>query len=75
MFKIIVALNQLACAVIFFPIAMKRETICGLIGRYTVNGNKLAEWIAPIIEKWFHKSETCQQVYEKEEKAREILYG
>ena len=75
MFKIIVACNQLCCSVLFFSVARPRETFCGLIGRYASDGNKFAAFIGPHIEKWFHKSETCKEIYEKEEKARDILYG
>lgn len=78
-FRVFVALNQLTCSIVFFPVCRTRETICGLVGRYadtdrTWRGG-VARRIAPHLEERFHKAETCVDVYRKEEKAREILYG
>lgn len=79
MFKVIVALNQLACAIVLYPIALNRETFCGLVGRYaeldyTWRG-ATARRVAPYLERWFHKAETCKEIYLKEQRARDILYG
>lgn len=71
-------ISQILCVVFFFPVARPRETVCGLVGRYIIEDctwrGALAESIAPKLEKCFHKSSKCVEIYFQEERCRKIFY-
>lgn len=72
------ASNQLLAAVLFFPWIKPRETVCGLMGRWAAGtGRKarFAQQVGPALERAFHKHETCDEIYRKEEAARGVLYS
>lgn len=78
-FAIACAVNQFLCSILFAPVALPRETICGLIGRYSLltqdtRARRLARWVAPHFESWCHKDETCIEVHQMEDECRKVLY-
>lgn len=78
-FVLYIALNMLACAVLFAPWALPRETISGLLGRWIctergvkrVAGNLLGIIVNLI---YFWEPDHCVEVWHCERKAREVLY-
>lgn len=77
LFAIVVAANQLVASLLFAPWIRPRETVCGLMGRwqsYPGFKGRLSRRMGPILEVVFHKHETCREIYDKEERARGILY-
>lgn len=77
LFALVVALNQLVAAILFFPWIKPRETVCGLMGRWSecqgVRG-AIGKRVCPVLEFVFHKEESCIEIYRQEEQSREILY-
>lgn len=77
-FNVYVALNMLLCSILFFPWALPRETICGLMGRWlneTGRKRDLAKALVPFLDRYFHSSdEPCSRIAEQEARIREILY-
>jgi len=68
-------------AVFFFPWFLPRETISGLMGRWSVTERGLRARVAlrtvPLIDAIFHRPfgmEDCVRIYELEEAARRALY-
>lgn len=79
LFNVYVSLNMLTCAVVFAPWARPRETVSGLLGRWTQQetgwkaraGRVLGAVVNGI---YFWEPNHCVEVAIVEEKAREILY-
>lgn len=79
LFALYIAANMALCAVLFFPWALPRETISGLLGRWqcTDTGWKpiVALVLVPIVNRiYFWEPDHCRQTYMIEKRAREILY-
>lgn len=72
---------MVTCATLFFPCFLPRETVSGITGRWLMTevGRKrrFAKRLAPWLDRLFHRPggmETCVEVYQLEEAAREALY-
>jgi hypothetical protein len=82
LFVVYVAINMLACSVVFCFWAVPRETISGFMGRkvsLTAKGTwqhglaRIGEWIVNRI--YFWEPNHCVEVYKQEKQARAALYG
>lgn len=79
-FALYVAVNMLACALLFFPWAKKRETISGLLGRWQVEEEGVRQavgygfgWFVDRLYYW--DADHCRAIYRQERAARQALYG
>lgn len=70
---------MLACALLFLPWALPRETISGLLGRWRVTGSGLRWWfgyaaggVVDALFRW--EPDHCVQVYLQERDARKVMY-
>lgn len=78
-FVLYVALNMLTCAVVFFPWALPRETISGLIGRWLRMEpgwkRSFAHYACVAVDKlYFWEPNHCAEVHCVEKRAHEVLY-
>jgi hypothetical protein len=74
LFVLYVAANMLACAVVFWPWALPRETVSGLLGRYA-ESNAVARYAAAVVDLlyWWHPDH-CRDIARIEAEARRTLY-
>lgn len=79
LFVVYVATNMAACALVFAPWALPRETVSGLLGRWKCGhrGPKkffadAASWVVDRI--YFWEPSHCVAVYRCEAEARKVLY-
>jgi hypothetical protein len=77
-FPLYVALNMLVCAIVFFPWALSRESVSGLLGRWLVDGScwqvNIAYILSAPIDRW-HEKDHCRNTYAYEKAMRVALYG
>jgi hypothetical protein len=78
-FVIYVAANMAACAILFAPWAQPRETISGLLGRWSLMESGWKRAFALVLSRvvdsiYFWEEEHCASVFHVEREAREILY-
>ncbi len=71
--------NMTICALIFMPWAKPRETISGLLGRWSMTEGGLKWWFgwaASAVVDWiyFWEPDHCASVYVVENAARAVLY-
>lgn len=66
-----VAMSILLCAVVLFPWARNRETICGFVGRHA--SAWWFPWVSWICDALHRESGYCIQQAQEEEDAREIF--
>lgn len=78
-FSLYVATNMMVCAVLFFPWALPRETVSGLLGRWKTTHagwrrsfGRIAALLADGI--YFWEPNHCVAVYLCEDDARKVLY-
>lgn len=79
LFVVYIACNQLVCALVFLPWARRRETVCGLMGRWREEGNRwqacLGSLLCPYLDWVFHRNwDQCRDIWRMEEEARDVLY-
>lgn len=79
LFVVYLACNQLLCALLFLPWAKRRETVCGLLGRWRETGQPwqraIAEPLCPWLDRLFHRNwDQCRDIWRMEEEARRALY-
>lgn len=74
LFVLYVAANMLLCALLFSPWALPRETVSGLLGRYS-GTNALARIGAACVNLlyWWHPDH-CRDIARIEAEARKVLY-
>jgi hypothetical protein len=79
LFVAYVAVNMTVCAVVFFPFALPRETVSGLLGRWKCGRSgpkesfaRVASWIVDRI--YFWEPNHCVEVFLCEAQARSVLY-
>lgn len=78
-FVVYIVLNMAACAIVFLPWALPRETISGLLGRWIsteFGWKRVAGLLLGAIADWiyFWEPDHCVEVYKCEHRAREVLY-
>lgn len=76
-FRIGVAFNMMICALL--PGALPRETLCGMLGRWSLEGRPWQAYIAfqavPVLDTVFHRRiEDCVDIACMEAEARDALY-
>jgi hypothetical protein len=78
LFVLYVALNMLICSIVFFPWALPRETISGLIGRWLMGTGwkrTFAYYACVAVDKlYFWEPNHCAEVHCVEKRAHELLY-
>jgi len=73
-FVVYVAVNMALCAVIFVAWALPRETISGLVGRYALEGSRVAMAVAAVIDfVYFWEPNHCRFTAGQEANARQAL--
>lgn len=66
--------NMALCALLLFPIARPRETISGLVGRYALEGSRVAMAVAAVIDfVYFWEPNHCRFTAGQEANARQAL--
>lgn len=79
LFVLYIACNMLVCVVLFLPWCRRRETICGLMGRWRETGGPwqaaIGRALCPWLDRLFHVDwDNCEEIWRMEEEARRILY-
>lgn len=79
LFVLYLPFNMLVCAVLFLPWCRRRETVCGLLGRWRDTGTGWQRTIArpacPWLDRLFHRNwDHCRDIWRMEEEARNVLY-
>lgn len=79
LFVVYVAANMMLCAVVFAAWALPRETISGLLGRWTETGTPIQRILglglgALVNRLYFWEPNHCVEVFRCEQRAREVLY-
>lgn len=73
-FNVYVALNMALCSILLAPLALPRETISGLLGRYKRTSRAAAFFASGVDALYFWEKDHCAEVAKLEARAREILY-
>lgn len=78
-FNVYVSCNMFVCAVLFAPWALPRETVSGILGRWsaTERGTKrrFAMAASKVVDTvYFWDKDHCYETFRMERDAREILY-
>lgn len=79
LFVLYLPVNMLLCALLFLPWAKRRETVCGLLGRWRDEGagwqRVIGRRLCPALDWAFHRNwDDCRAIYRMEKEARDILY-